>query len=369
MPRLPPELWLRVIERLPDSDRLALRAADRRLHALATPAVFRELCFTSTPRSTAAIRALLGTSVRGHVEKIEYQNAWNRPREMPDQMAFIKGQVVIRDNLVGIVALLPSLPALHSLVLAFDPTTNYGDLLRRQLSAQEDIFNALASLPSPLSLRTLVLENLLPYTNDILLSPTFLAVFRGVQHLAVTCHHGSWNPADDFYPDTLPILLLGPAATLTSLSLHSNRDIGFPPGISLSDLRFPHLTHLSLQRILFDENTCAEGFILAHAAKLTSLTLHYCKIALARHGDSPARSWVVVYGALSSGLENLRHLKVLEERRGWKDNEFVLRYAVVIRSWGPHSATNWHPISGGEEAADAAALEAFSAAVQRRNLQ
>ncbi|KAI0065703.1 hypothetical protein BV25DRAFT_1836006 [Artomyces pyxidatus] len=368
-PRLPPELWLRTLALMPRADLLSLRAVDKALHALATPAIFRELKCTSAARSTAALRALIGSSVGEHVEKIEYRDwhAGKRVGRISDVPTYYDEQITVREDLVAIIALLPALPALHSLAFVFDPTVNFGNILRGHLALQGNVFAALAALPSPLSLRTLVLDNLLPYTDDY---PALLAIFRGLQDLTVTCHHANWNPANAFYSITLPTLLRAPADTLTSLSLRSTRDIGFPPGISLSGLRYPRLTHLSLECIVFDENTGVEEFILTHAATLTSLSLNYCRIARPERGGIPGRPWVVVYGALSAGLDNLRHLKVEEESLdGGQGGDYVLRYAMTVRSWGPQSTANWHASSGGDKVADAAALEAFSAVVLRRRLE
>ncbi|KAI0065717.1 hypothetical protein BV25DRAFT_1913164 [Artomyces pyxidatus] len=383
MSSLPLELLQYIAGYASTNDLYAFRAASKTFCAVATPRVFRALRCTSTSRSTEGIVGILGSVyLHAYVEEFVYADwyvTWGNgsPSLTPPQ----EQEAQVQGNLSQAIPLLRSLPALHTISLSFslyfeEETSAYIEEPSPGLQLQYAIFNALAALPRIPTLRTLILDNITPFPNEVFTDAGFLAFLQGLTHLRISTASDTQlegavfqDPIVKFYTETLPPLLRAPIDTLTSLSLHSDQDVGSAPGLSFADIHYPHLTHLSLQSVLFEDGTGAEAFILAHAATLTALTLTFCRIAFSEDDDEPDRTWADVYRALSEGLVNLRQLEVKESWEGMdypdaNPNGRKLRYVKMDSGWGwnghfDHGEDTW---SGG----DALALEEFREVIRAK---
>ncbi|KAI0065676.1 hypothetical protein BV25DRAFT_1913132 [Artomyces pyxidatus] len=397
---LPAELVLLISQETQAQDRLALRATNRKLCVLVTPHAFRTVYTTSTGKSSAGFYSLLRCDdVRKHVREIVYRDSFagdvgsgredcrkdgltDGPRdEVSDSSREDDGRGCLDEVEEGVIAnlsaafsLLHTLPALHTLTFAFHPiykthNTPISSFNRKRyphVDIQLAIFAALEST-SVARLRSLTLDHSTPFSHEISTHPTFLKYFRKLTHLHIATssdlHFIFAGPLADFWARSLPPLLRAPASTLTSLTLHSEHDVGAIPGLTLGHLRYPHLTHLSLQHIVFDAGISTEAFILAHARTLTSLTLSRCKIAIPHPAPPTARRWADVCPRLAAKLVRLVHLAV-DFEVGLDPDTFEHKrfpYALVQPGWGYSSV-------GIEEwvTEDDAALEVFQGAVAAR---
>ncbi|KAI0065741.1 hypothetical protein BV25DRAFT_1988841 [Artomyces pyxidatus] len=389
MPSLPLEL-LHIIVGLTDStDLSSFRAASKTFCAVATPRLFRVLGCTNTVSSTDSIVALLScTYLHEYVEEFVYTDWYERPGE--ESFPWPPEDARVQENIINAISQLKYLPALHTISLTFspfflEPTSQYIDVNDEpsaSLHLQRAVFSAFTALSNIPTLRSLTLECLTPFPNPIFTQHNFLSFFRGLTRLHLstvsdTSMEGAvyQDPIVEFYTGAIPLILRAPMSTLTSLALHSDQDVGSLPGLALSELHYPHLTHLSLEQVLFDADTGAEAFILAHASTLTSLRLSLCRVALPEENNAPDRTWADVYGALQEGLVNLRRLEVTESWEGmdWPDGNpdgMKLRYARMDSGYGWNPYFGEHEEDGpGEEiwdAGDVQALEDFRQVVKLR---
>ena len=112
----------------------------------------------------------------------------------------------------------------------------------------------------------------------------------------------------------MQLRVLSPLASfsrsLTSFTLHSDLDVGVVPRVDFSQLDFPALASLSLQMILFNEETHVSDFIVRHKHTLKSLHLAQCHIASYGLLESPPQVWSQIWTHFADELEALVQLSV-----------------------------------------------------------
>ena len=88
---LPTELWLRIIEHIPDVPTLNnLRRVSSRLYAMATPAVFTNLELRDTQKGLRALREISQTPLIARAVKT-LQLVFTGPRDRNDHSRWIRG--------------------------------------------------------------------------------------------------------------------------------------------------------------------------------------------------------------------------------------------------------------------------------------
>lgn len=190
---------------------------------------------------------------------------------------------------------------------------------------QSSIMQALlgsSTRPIP-RLRSLVLNNLIPFPAPEYEGVALKSIMSGLEHFSLTAHalRFKGRRGEDmwswFWSEMVPERFLEPAQhTLTSLTLFSDQPIGQFPTVDLSWLRFSRLTSLTLNGFTFNEHCLAEDFIMYHGRTLRCLTLDTCPMHVGSKGGAPPRSWALVYQRFSDRLAALVDFKTLR-RTGW----------------------------------------------------
>ena len=120
-----------------------------------------------------------------------------------------------------------------------------------------------------------------------------------------------------FWSEMIPERFLDPAQQkLTSLTLFSDQLVGQFPAVDLTWLRFPHLTDLSLNGFMFNDQRLVEDFIVRHGLTLQHLTLDTCPIHIGGTEGPIARSWAPILQRFADKLVALLDFKVMR-RTGW----------------------------------------------------
>lgn len=172
-------------------------------------------------------------------------------------------------------------------------------------------------------LRSLHIANLIPFPAPEFQSDGFESLMGCLTNLTLSVHalrfsgrHGedmySW-----FWSEMLPERFLEPAQQkLTTLTLFSDQPVGQFPPVDLTWLQFPHLTNLSLNGFMFNEQRLVEDFIIRHGNTLQNLTLDTCPIHIGGLEGSPPRTWAVVLQRFTAKLTALLDFKIMR-RTGW----------------------------------------------------
>ncbi|KAI0703408.1 hypothetical protein BC835DRAFT_1021874 [Cytidiella melzeri] len=182
----------------------------------------------------------------------------------------------------------------------------------------------------PPALHTLSIANLIPFPAPEYQSPTFEALMSRISNLSLSIHalRFSGRHGEDmfawFWTEMIPERFLEPAhSTLTTLSLFTDQPVGQFPPIDLSWLRFPHLTTLSLNGFMLNEQRLVEDFVVRHGRTLEHLVLDTCSIHIGGVEDTPPRTWANV---LQRFVEKLT---VLLEFRTFAPTSDVLQGTVT----------------------------------------
>ena len=151
----------------------------------------------------------------------------------------------------------------------------------------------------------------------------------------------AWTPQPHYFSSHLPnfgstqcsivFSALSPLSlilsrSLTSLTLHSDLDVGVVPRVDFSQLDFPALASLSLQMILFNEETHVEDFIVRHKHTLKSLHLVGCHITFFGLAKGPPQVWSQIWARFADELEALVQLLVQPDHNGnqvWPNVSYV----------------------------------------------
>ncbi|TFY70301.1 hypothetical protein EVG20_g2705 [Dentipellis fragilis] len=383
MSSFPTEILLSIADVASPRALRSLRATSKTWHGLATATAFRSLCVRDRARSAQAfVRILEDNVLAQYVQEVVFQDSSanyygqsndEERTEDPDIEKTI-------ETVEAAFSLLHNVPNLSALRLVFHPEWMEEDamdidIVSDELRTERAVLTGVtvAAASPNLTLRSLTLLNLSSIHDPAFDQPAFHNLLSPLQHLhiankCVGYDHEGFNELDpyvEFWTLTIPQCFLLPASlyagsALTTLALHSAEDLGLAPNFSLADFHYPHLTSLSLRRILFHESTGTEEFILRHKDTLTRLELRECKIGMEDFADVPEMVWSVVYGRLADGLQCLTELLVEERWELWWKT-MPLRYAGLDAGFGylpPHD----EDLPEG----DAEALESFRAVVAAR---
>jgi hypothetical protein len=115
-----------------------------------------------------------------------------------------------------------------------------------------------------------------------------------------------------FWEDTLPNHMLKPCTpVLTSLTISSDMLDGYGRHFDLSNVFFPFMTALSLDKVLFGNITNVEDFIICHADSLETLKLLTCSVYTRGGNDEPnIRPWAYTWTRFAEELHVLRSITV-----------------------------------------------------------
>ncbi|KAI0047360.1 hypothetical protein FA95DRAFT_1679142, partial [Auriscalpium vulgare] len=357
MDSLPPELLLHILQFTERQDRFRLRSVNRRFCQLATPFALhtKKLYLNSRARTQLLLKAI---SIRNYIGNVEIafsdyigMDARGERNKRKERMAFL-------DSLVASVAMFKTLPSFQTLTVLFPSSDSLCGgseewLLPARSSECTDFVRQRAVLDAlrvsgPLTaLRTLNIHRLIAAHH-----PTAFASFVSnnpypqLTHLrlstiayAILPHKIQWLEMAGFWQLSVLPLVRFCSATLTDLDLESAEDIGAPV-VSFATLYIPHLTRLSLTRILFNDETGTEAFILRHASTLTALKLPYCKVAFGAHETAPARTWADIYRTLGDGLTLLSETWPFVQR-DWIWVEIGLPYHTAYVQASPGARFEW----------------------------
>ncbi|KAI9453706.1 hypothetical protein BJY52DRAFT_1189402 [Lactarius psammicola] len=333
--RLPLEVLTAIFEEVDDShDLLHVRMASRTLCAAATPFAFRVLSVITTRGSARNLGQLFDApDIATHVREVSYH----------DTGADRRGRT-LKYELASSFSRVHQLPHLETINLTFYPV--YDNLLnsdgRGRPALQASILGALAASFG-----------------------TVLMTLRRLQ-LSVLSDRASdaWTFSERwcyFWGTLLPRMILAPTQhALTELTLHSDTYISSSTGLSLAGLHFPHLSTLSLRKLVFQPSVGIEPFILRHTATLAQLEILTCGLphspflpaALAQDEEPSSGSscWDRIWDRFAAELTALVTLHV----------DLECRYVEFVLFW---------EVKGHESryATDDAALRRFRMAVAARS--
>ncbi|THH17698.1 hypothetical protein EW146_g3171 [Bondarzewia mesenterica] len=384
-------------------DLLNVRAANKVFHLLATPRAFRTVRVKNLIKSANSFKCIVTSkALMPFIKEVRFRD--NYTDEDGDM---IGGESTLRD--VSICGgqrerrrwgTHPSYSKLDTLVLNLYPDfleeASYeilepSDSLKLQLA----IFKALSTNSDTLSLTSLTINNLFAFHNELYDNPSFLQIFSHLSRLHVTVVSNTNTTMDggapfedpfvEFWEKTIPHLILAsPAASLasslakslTSLTIHSDQDVGLIPRISFSELTYPVLTSLALQHILFVDNnhdisaaaaTGVEDFIVRHGSTLTHLELRFCRILMLDDEGTSRRFWSQIWSRFAHDLKVLVSLHISEEmdessRAMLHDLDRILRYVILDEGFG--YVPIFKPMM--DEAKDDLALQALQEVVAAR---
>lgn len=172
-------------------------------------------------------------------------------------------------------------------------------------------------------LRSLHIANLIPFPAPEYQNAGFESLMGSVTDFSLSVHalRFSGRHGDDmyawFWSEMIPERFLDPAQQqLIKLSLFSDQPVGQFPPVDLAWLRFPHLTDLSLNGFMFNEERLVEDFIVRHGNTLQYLTLDTCAIHIGGTEGPPTRTWAVVLQRFTDKLKTLLDFKIMR-RTGW----------------------------------------------------
>ncbi|KAI0047356.1 hypothetical protein FA95DRAFT_1606154 [Auriscalpium vulgare] len=317
MDSLPSELLLHIFQFTEKHERFRLRSINRRFCQLATSFAFDTDTLRLQLNSRARTQLLLkGIFIRDYIRDVEIAFPDDIGIAASGQRTKLKERMAFLDSVVASVAIFRTLPSFHSLTVSF-PAAVFGEWLRSTHSSkcinfvlQRAVLDTLRVSGPLTALRSLIIHDLIPAHH-----PTAFASFVSnnpyphLTHLHLStikssilpAHELRWLEITGFWQLTVLPFVRFCSATLTDLTLECADDVGAPV-VCFARLYIPHLARLSLTRILFDEETGTEAFILRHASTLTALKLPYCKIAFGAHETGPARTWADIYRSLGDGL-------------------------------------------------------------------
>ncbi|KAJ7508579.1 hypothetical protein B0H11DRAFT_34572 [Mycena galericulata] len=298
MDSCPNEILADIVQYLPESDLLNVRLVGRRFKDVATRPAFSKLVVCDNMPSVQRFHKLLTESeddrILHGVEAVKFDGTITEH--------FSIGADSTLDLLEKSFSLLHRLPSLHSLRLEFFPDStpdstpdpNEISFSTYYVEVQLAIWSGLGAVPLPGGLRSLYIGEMVTYFPERLETEAFLDVFRPLTSLSisvVSLYQAGRIPAEILnFPNSLTLMLLM-AQNLTSLELSANALAGRTSPFAFGALRFPALTSLRLQTIVFagqhddqaiptgeGQPLAAETFILHHKTTLRRLELRDCAV-------------------------------------------------------------------------------------------
>jgi hypothetical protein len=285
------------------------------------------------------------------------------------------------DALISMFSWLSRFPNLKRLRLDFHRYFEEEDTFRipenptRCLLLQHAIFRALAANPSPSSLISLTLHNVLSIPDDIYLDTAFHRVFAPLHSLDISVlsdveDEGAYcqDPLVSFWNDSMAAIVRSPTA-LTRLTIRNDHPVGAYPTLSFRDTFLPHLASLTLYDFVLEPIVADSDvvmFILRQKGTLARLVLHGCSIDGGEDGVF-LRPWHAVLALFEAELDGLRNFLFVNddaarESEFERDARFV--YTQLDRGWG---YMPWNEELA-TEGLDLPALESLQALVKSRRL-
>ncbi|ETW76784.1 hypothetical protein HETIRDRAFT_328021 [Heterobasidion irregulare TC 32-1] len=306
MDSLPVELLEAIVQDIsPGHTLLQARLLNRTFCAMVTPLAFKRVNVTNTPESAEAFSNIVRSKTLAClVQEIFFREAYSVSKE--------EGLEALENSLTSSFSYLRRLPLIKCLSQFYSPSP---------WALQMAILRGI-SVQLPLAtLTSLTINGLFAYHGPQYDTPDFQNLFRGLDAIRISPSWGLEPPPPHirpsfvfFWEHTMQLRVLSPLASfsrsLTSFTLHSNLDVGVVPRVDFSQLDFPALASLSLQMILFNEETHVEDFIVRHKLTLKSLHLAQCHIASYSVLEGPPQVWSQIWTHFADELEALVQLSV-----------------------------------------------------------
>lgn len=337
MDSLPYELLDAIVDRVPDRMDLGqIRMLNKTFRAVATPHVFRQVTVKSILPSALRFGEVLRSDVAQFIETIVFKELSTHmlPQYREDAVSHAEA---LMETLSPSFAHIHNLPRLKFLKLHFFTTPHAQSTCHHWTV----ISASLSQSPLP-SLHSLTIHSLTPW-ESVQIRPSFRSLFGSlvgspcVEIAEVEPHFG--NPHVDLWEHMFGF----PLSSLTSLTLHSKADVRVVPGLDFSQADFAALEFLSLQRILFNQNTHIEDFIVRHKGTLKKLHLKECRIAIVDEGIGAPRQWSHIWTRFSGELRAMVLLVVQPQSRYEQPGHKFVDYGRPLNYVWPHVETgNWY---------------------------
>ena len=365
MDSLPYELLKAIVDRVSRrKDVLGIRTLNKTLCAVATARIFRRVNVMCTLKSATGFGDILERDIAQHVEVITFTDGIDFFTDGQfvrsywcdrDLMLSVQTQTQIRlekireanalrveKSLVSSFARILEFPRLKTLKLSFsmvyDPPVD-------RMPLQWTILSAISS-QSPLPhLSSFEIQGLMAFHSTHYELPSFARLLSSVTRLHIAPDLGPLqdsrfrDPFIAFWEQVIQLDVLSSVShSLTSFALHSNIDVGIVPRLDFSQVNLPALRSLSLEKILFNEETHIEDFIVRHKKTMKKLWFTECRIAVDNvEGDAP-RQWSQIWEHFEGELKALVLLDVRSELHyDSSDDSIIIGY-----SDGPDDTVNQH---------------------------
>jgi hypothetical protein len=391
------------------SDLLQLRATNSTLNTFATPLVFRSVTLANRDNRIRSFKLLANSRLAPHVREVVFQYMEVDPGTFILDRSIRLSKLILAtgrtntdresepvpdyaprgyDGTAFVEALghITHFPALESLVLNFREndgpfkSDTGGDAHEREFPGevilQFLIFKALSEQPIRFlpPLKSLIVDKYLPLPNPAIKTRSIIALLGKLSHLAIkTTSPCAAFPMTDprfesYFSESLFQKEVVPTS-LVSLELHHACVRPADMVIPISDLHFPHLQILSLQRNYFGDQSefnDLEGFIARHGRTLLELKIFLCPMAMSTSMTPKARPkhfrrWSQLWERLNGDLKVLRNLVVSErhDSKGVEDDD-VARYVDNCHH------LNAMKLEESEDVKDSEALNRFQKIVESR---
>ncbi|KAI0049119.1 hypothetical protein FA95DRAFT_1604651 [Auriscalpium vulgare] len=342
-----------------EEDLRQLRAVSKAFKNIASADAFRKITVSPSVKSARGLLNILDSpELVMHVREIEFveeafrmagQSEGSGDARGPGASeegggaqgeAVAEGTASAKEILAEAYALLHQAPTLHTLSFKFRSMFLEEDAWDDDSHKPSDslllhwaILGAIANNPHPLpNLRTLTLDKLLQFRNDLFDTPHFAAIVGALHHLHLDVladdNDGSYyqDPLQNFW-DQAQERFLRPAVELRSLHLDSNIEIGMMPAVDFARLTYPHLEAVFLRNVLFNGlepepvADSAEEFLARHGQTLKKLELFQCTMYYEEE-DAPVRFWEMVWRRYAQALEVLSELVVQFDHEGQREMRY-----------------------------------------------
>ncbi|KIM91964.1 hypothetical protein PILCRDRAFT_809956 [Piloderma croceum F 1598] len=299
------------------TDLLNLRLVNSTFSSLATPKVFQTIRVYFTNESAQRMVDFLKSSrLVQYLEEIEIyveaeDSAWLM-LAMPD------GWIKILDQ--GFQAF-DMAPRLRTVLMTFPANRDEGAMMSVE---QDSMFQSilLLGLATSMSIPTipeLILDNWISLASNKFITgsrlrympPTTKLHIHTQRYVMARMGFNDEIPLA-FWKDTLPNYMLKPCTpVLTSLTISSDMLDGYGRHFDLSNVFFPFMIALSLDKVLFGNITNVEDFIICHADSLETLKLLTCSVYTRGGNDEPnIRPWAHTWTRFAEELHELRSITV-----------------------------------------------------------
>lgn len=321
MNSLPCELLDAIVDKIPHrSDLSRIRTLNKTFCAVATRRVFRHVTVKSTLASALEFGEMLQhDTVAQVIETIAFEEVYQFEPQIETEREAVLNLEVVLESLASSFARVHDLPRLKTLKLSFLTTPRHPT--REILRLQWIILSAISSRSPLPSLTSLTIKNMTAMYNLVYDCPSFGSLFSSLASLSIEVAFGHCErrphcrvPFVKFWEQAIQHRMLSSLSpSLTSLTLHSDIDVGVVPRLDFSQANFLVLECLSLKRILFNDDTHVEDFIVRHKGTLRKMWLTKCRIAIEDLEQGAPRQWSHIWTRFARELRALGLLFVLPE--------------------------------------------------------